>query len=266
MAFLWGGFSATNLNDIANQLHAKLLQAGWTDVSPAGGPKRAKSAVDVRGRFAVVEITKETVGTVDYLLFRVSTTVDMSEYVIAKGSSSKSNDTFPKTIRFYCNEFWFYVRDDTADAGANYPVVAGLYAPPSDVLASQHPNPVFIAAPRDAGVSSFGYVYIGSGTGGRWFVWNQAGILTNGGCSVLGLAGPTHSFGPMGIYQFSQPSKRLAGQAVLFAADQWVGFLPYARFAPDPALSEADVIQIDGINYQILKWAYRQGLNFAVQV
>jgi hypothetical protein len=70
----------------------------------------------------------------------------------------------------------------------------------------------------------------------------------------------------MGIYQFSQPSKRLAGQAVLFAADQWVGFLPYARFAPDPALSEADVIQIDGINYQILKWAYRQGLNFAVQV
>jgi hypothetical protein len=37
-------------------------------------------------------------------------------------------------------------------------------------------------------------------------------------------------------------------------------------FAPDPALSEADVIQIDGINYQILKWAYRQGLNFAVQV
>ena len=248
MGFFYGQISVNSVDDFNSQIHAKLLAAGWTDITQPSGPPAAKSAVDAQGRYCAVELSKETISTTDYPLWRVSNITDFSTYVIQKGGyHPNSGQSFPQTFDLYVNEFWFIVIPAAANA---YPLGAGLFEPPADATAEAHPAPIFLIANREPGVTTYTYVYFfANRTYGQTFVFDDTDTI------VEAAVGPTFYDEHGTNYAFVTPPKRLTMRPVILDTGKWYGFLPYAVCVLGTQMTAGTAVNISGVYYTALNIA-----------
>ncbi len=246
MGFYCGTIQVSSVDDFLQQLHSKLIAAGWTDISGATPPPyKAQSAADAKGRYAYVELNKETVTTTDYPLIKVSSQQDFAANVIQRGlTTPNSGSTFPMTFEVYANEWWFFVVD-TSDYFKT--AMGGLYDPPSDVTAQGHPNNVFIVGDRIPAATTSNGVTFFQGVHQAMRVINTTGTEEAAGFAPF-QASEYYTF-----YEFSTPKKRMALQPWLGTNIAWYGWLPYAVVVFGTQLNPGDAVNIDGVYYTALK-------------
>lgn len=258
MAYIYKQISATSLTDLIAKVKSELINAGWTDVSGAG-QTRLKSASDSEGRFAVVDLSTETVATTNYLLLKAATDTALTQNLIQAGSRENDGLAYPLTYTFYANPYWFYVYN-----AEHYPFGGGLYSPPTGVTAAEQAAPIFLIQSRTPATSTLSNPGINHSNLG-WITVDSAGAQIQAG--VIGLK--AYDTVQSNQYKFSVPNKVLASQAIVAHSNEWFGFLQDAFLVSSPAFALGENVTISGVNHICLR-TYNSGFaayqNFIARV